>query len=206
MYNNVSYRRYNVSGTTSFSFTSGGATQRMKRAVEAWPGATFVEFEPAPGIDGVGLLAYKVTTPSVGVWHYEYAIFNENLDRAIQSFAVPQGAGVNLSNFGFSAPPQHPGWAADGTVNNAGYSSTAWNRGFAADFMVWSTESFAQNPNANAIRWGTMYNIRFDSDRAPEMTSAVIGFFKTGAPITVPALGPSSPCRRQTTQSRYQCD
>ena len=36
-------------------------------------------------------VAYKVTNPSAGVWHYEYAIYNENLDRAIQSFSVPLG-------------------------------------------------------------------------------------------------------------------
>jgi hypothetical protein len=123
MYNNVSYRKYNVSGTTSFSFSSGGSTQRMKRAMTAWPGATFVELQPAPGIDGVAVVGYKVTNPSQGVWHYEYVIFNENLDRAIQSFSIPIGALVSLSNYGFHAPPQHPGSTADGTVGNSGYSS-----------------------------------------------------------------------------------
>ena len=205
MYNNVSYRKYNVSGTTSFSFSSAGSTQRTKRAVSAWPGATFVEIEPAPGQDGRAVLAYKITNPSQGLWHYEYAIFNENLDRAIQSFSLPIGAMISLSNFGWHAPPQHPGWSADGTADNAGFSNLPWNRSFAADYMTWSSESFAQNPNANAIRWGTMYNIRFDSDRGPEPTNAIIGFLKTGAPMSVPVLAPGSPCRRTTSQSRYQC-
>jgi hypothetical protein len=49
-----------------------------------------------------------------GVWHYEYALFNMNLDRAIQSFSGPLGTGVNVSNIGFHATPQHPGWAHDG--------------------------------------------------------------------------------------------
>ena len=71
-------------------------------------------------------MGYKVTNPSPGVWHYEYALFNMNLDRAIQSFSVPLGPGVNVSNIGFHAPPQHPGWANDGTLNNQGYSSTPW--------------------------------------------------------------------------------
>ena len=34
-------------------------------------------------------IAYKVTGPVAGVWHYEYAIYNQNLDRGIQSFSVP---------------------------------------------------------------------------------------------------------------------
>ena len=67
-----------------------------------------------------GSWAYKVTNPTAGVWHYEYALYNQNLDRAIQSFSVPLGSGVNISNIGFHAPPQHPGWANDGTLGNAG--------------------------------------------------------------------------------------
>ena len=39
-----------------------------------------------------------------GVWHYEYALFNMNLDRAIQSFSGSLGTGVNVSNIGF--PPR----------------------------------------------------------------------------------------------------
>jgi hypothetical protein len=68
-------------------------------------------------------MAYKVTNPNPGVWHYEYDLYNENLDRAIQSFSVPLGPGTNISNIGFHAPPQEPGWANDGTFNNQGYSS-----------------------------------------------------------------------------------
>ena len=82
--------------------------------------------EPDPGNDGFWFIGYKVTNPSAGVWHYEYALYNMNLDRAIQSFSVPLGPGTNISNIGFHAPPQHPGWANDGTFNNQGYSSTPW--------------------------------------------------------------------------------
>src|SRR5436190_5275116 len=39
MYNNASYRRYNVSGTTSFTFAEVGSTVRMLAAVHAWPGS-----------------------------------------------------------------------------------------------------------------------------------------------------------------------
>lgn len=192
MYNNVSYRRYNVNGTGSpFSFSPVGSTVRAKAAIAAWTGASQVEIKPDPGNDGIGIVGYKVTNPSPGVWHYEYAIYNQNLDRAIQSFSVPLGAGVNLSNIGFHAPPQHPGWAADGTVGNTGYSSAPWTQSQAGGAMTWSSETFAQNQNANAIRWGTMYNFRFDSNRPPQLMNATVGFFKTGAPINVQIQGPS---------------
>jgi hypothetical protein len=142
-----------------------------------------------------------VTNPSPGVWHYEYAIYNQNLDRAIQSFGVPIGAGVTLSNIGFHAPPQHPGWTFDGTVGNTGYSNAPWTQGLIGGAFTWSSETFAQNPNANAIRWGTMYNFRFDSNRAPQIANATIGFFKTGAPITVQIQVPSAPSAATVSMS-----
>jgi hypothetical protein len=193
MYNNVSYRRYNVIGTQSpFSFSPAAATVRQKTAVTAWTGASFSDFQPAPGTDGIGTVAYKVTNPSPGVWHYEYAIYNQNLDRAIQSFSVPVGAGASVSNIGFHAPPQHGGWTFDGTAGNSGYSSADWSSSIANGTLTWSTETFAQNPNANAIRWGTLYNFRFDSNRPPTTVTGTLGPFKTGSSFTVQVQGPSA--------------
>jgi hypothetical protein len=193
MLNNASYRRYNVSGITNFTFSPVGSTVRMQPAIMAWTGATVTQFEPDPGNDGILFVGYKVTGPIAGVWHYEYAIYNQNLDRAIQSFQVNFGfAPPTLSNIEFHAPPQHPGWAHDGTVGDAGYSSTPWlfTAGFLPPSATWNTETFAQNPNANAIRWGTLYNFRFDANQPPAASSAIIGFFKTGSPIFVEVAAP----------------
>src|SRR5213596_2476505 len=191
MYNNASYRRFNVNGgPTNFTFSGVGATIRMQPAIMAWAGATVSQVEPDPGNDGIWFMGYKVTNPSAGVWHYEYAVYNENLDRGIQSFSVPLGPGVNISNIDFHAPPQEPGWANDGTQNNQGYSSTPWTVTQAPDSITWSTETFATNQNANAIRWGTMYNFRFDADQPPNPTNATVGFFKTGSPMGVLVQAP----------------
>src|SRR6202035_1377380 len=87
MYNNVSYRQFTVSGGPStFTFTGAGSTVRMQPAVIAWTGATVNQYQPDSVNDGIWFMAYKVTNPSSGVWHYEYALYNENLDRSIQSF------------------------------------------------------------------------------------------------------------------------
>jgi hypothetical protein len=192
MYNNASYHEYHVSGTTNFIFTPIGGTVRMQPAILAWTGQIPPgRIEPDQGNDGFGLLGYKVTNPSAGVWHYEYAVYNQNLDRAIQSFSVPLGPGISVSNIGFHAPPQHPAFAHDGTVGDAGFSITPWTPDQTANSLTWSTETFAQNPNANAIRWGTLYNFRFDSDQPPQTTNATIGFFKTGSPVTVQIQAPT---------------
>jgi hypothetical protein len=191
MYNNASYRRFNVTGTTSFNFSPVGSAVRMTSATDAWTGATTNTIEPEPGVDGRAFIAYKVTNPSAGVWHYEYAIHNQNLDRSIQSFSVPLGVGITVSNLEFHAPPNPAGFANDGTVGNMGFSNAAWTSDQTISDLTWSSETFAQNQNANAIRFATMYNFRFDSNRPPQTANATIGFFKTGTPITVEIQGPS---------------
>jgi hypothetical protein len=192
MYNNASYEQYTVTGINQpFSFSPVGSTVREQPAIMAWTGATVNQIEPDPGNDGIWFMGYKVTNPTAGVWHYEYALYNQNLDRAIQSFSVPLGPGVNISNIGFNAPPQHPGWAHDGTQGDAGYSSTPWDVTQGASSITWSTETFATNQNANAIRFSTLYNFRFDADQPPQAAGAPIGFFKTGSPITVEIQAPA---------------
>lgn len=210
MYNNVSYRQYSVSGTGSpFSFSAVGSTVRMQPAVNAWTGATHVPIEPERGTDGIGQVVYKVTNPSPGVWHYEYAIYNQNMDRGIRLFSVPIGTGVNVTNIGFHAPPQHPGWAADGTQGSAGFSSTPWTQALTPGLMTWSTDTALADLNANAIRWGTLYNFRFDADKPPATMYATVGFYKTGAPINVLIQGPRSstpsPCARVISVGSNPC-
>ena len=120
----------------------------MQPAIQAWAAtsATVNQIEPDPGNDGIWLMGYKITSPSAGVWHYEYALFNMNLDRGIQSFSVPLNAGVNVSNIGFHAPPQHPGWAHDGTQGDAGYSSAPWSVTQAPDSITWNTRNVCAEP------------------------------------------------------------
>src|SRR6266480_2820545 len=108
MYNNASYRQCSVIGINQpFSFNFVGNTVREQPAITAWSGATVNEGEPDPGNDGIFFVGYKVTrvSPFEPVWLYEYALYNQNLDRAIQSFSVPLGLGAEVANIGFHAPP-----------------------------------------------------------------------------------------------------
>ena len=205
MYNNASYRRFNVTGTTSFTFSAVGSTVRTTPAINAWPGATINTIEPAPGTDGRAFIAYKVTNPSAGVWHYEYAIYNQNLDRGIQSFSVPLGCGATVSNLGFHAPPNHPGIANDGTTGSAGYSNAAWTPTQTASDVTWSSETFAQNQNANAIRWGTLYNFRFDSNSPPQAATCDGRLLQDGGANhrCDPGPGPGWRCVADTDANRH---
>ena len=194
MYNNASYRQCSVIGINQpFSFNFVGNTVREQPAIMAWNGATVNEGEPDPGNDGIFFVGYKVTGPNAGVYHYEYAVYNQNLDRAIQSFEVvyPLFQPFDLNNVGFHAPPQHPGFAHDGTQGDAGYSSTPWIFTNSFTSATWNCETFVENQNANAIRYGTLYNFRFDSTAPPADSTANIGFFKTGSPISVQIQAPA---------------
>ena len=92
--------------------------------------------------------------------------------------------------------------------NSQGYSSTPWTVTQDASSITWSTETFAQNQNANAIRFGTLYNFRFDADQPPNPTNATVGFFKTGSPMPVLVQAPGGaahrPPRRQPPPLRPQ--
>ena len=192
MYNNASYRRYTVTGTGQpFSFSSTGfPTVREQPAIMAWTGAMVNQIKPDPLNDGIGFVGYKVTDLGGGVWHYEYAVYNQNLDRSIQSFSVPVGCGVTVSNLGFHMPPQQPAFSNDGTQNSAGYSSARWPSTLTSNALTWNSATFADDQNANAIRFGTLYNFRFDANRPPQNVNATIGYFKTGSPTTVAIQGP----------------
>ena len=78
--------------------------QRCGCSLPSWPGLArqSARSEPDPGNDGIWFMGYKVTNPSAGVWHYEYALYNENLDRGIQSFSVPLIARSEHQQYRFS--------------------------------------------------------------------------------------------------------
>ena len=99
MYNNVSYRQFSVTGTTVFFFDAVGLDRAnaFPRSVPG-RGRASIPSSLIPASMESGCVGYKVTNPSAGVWHYEYAVYNENLDRAIQSFSVPLGCGITVSN------------------------------------------------------------------------------------------------------------
>ncbi len=190
-YNNVSWRPMTVgsfaSGGWNISFT--GATVPQQSALQAWPnyesGVTLVNID-VPN-DGRMILGFKVTETVPGsLWHYEYALYNMNSDRGAQLVNVPASMTSVISNLGFHDVDYHSGEP---------YSNTDWASAVNDDGVTWLTQSHASNPNANAIRWGSTYNFRFDCDRPPYPGTIKIGLFKPGSPANqnVAALVPN-PC------------
>ena len=112
--------------------------------------------------DGLFVTAAKATDLGGGLWRYEYAVQNLNSHRSAGSFSVPLPFGANVSNIGFHDVTYRNG---DG-VGNVDQTGTDWSGVVLAGTITWAAQTPVQNPNANAIRWGTTYNFRFDANVA----------------------------------------
>ncbi len=199
MHNNVSWQEVSVTGPNmlgQFVFANVTGTIPEEQAVDAWISATKRLVEPAPGEDGRAFVAYDVTNLGTGFWRYEFAVYNMNLDRAIGSFSVPVVAGTTVTNMGFSAPLNHAPEA-----NTPTWSNDPWSIVHENEAVTFSTLPLAFDPNANAIRFGTLYNFRFDADAPPGNADATVGFFKIIGESTVLVAAPSPPCMED-----FECD
>jgi hypothetical protein len=180
--NNCSYREVTVAGSGSaWTFGFSGSTQREIPAIEAWQnceaGVSVKHIQLTN--EGLLILGYKTTDLGGGMFHYEYAIFNMNSDLAVGGLSIPVPSGVTVTNVGFHDVTYRGG---DG-VGGVDQDGTDWAPAVAAGSMSWATSTFAQNPNGNAIRWGTTYNFRFDANSAPMTGMITIGTFKDAGSV-----------------------
>lgn len=176
--NSASYREESVSA--SLELTDVGPTFEGIPAIYAW-----AQVDPTASIrearvpsEGLFIVASAVQDNGDGTWRYQYGVYNLNSHRSAQSFTVPILADAVITNTGFHDVDYHSGEPFDGTD----WTVTVDN---GAGVVTWATESFATNENANALRWGTMYNFWFDADKEPTQDTATIGLFRDGTPATV---------------------
>ncbi|MBL8862467.1 MAG: hypothetical protein JNK02_10705 [Planctomycetes bacterium] len=195
--NNESWREVTVTGSgTAWTFGFTGTTRRTEYALKAWkfvdPTVTLKEIQ-IPG-DGLVVVGYKTTNLNNGFHRYEYAVQNLNADRSIGSFSIPLPVGATIQNIGFRDVAYHSG-DGEGNITRDG---TDWAGVVSGGAITWTTaQTFAQNPNGNALRWGTTYNFRFDADAPPVVGSATLGHFKiagtSATSVDVPGTpGPAS--------------
>ena len=177
--NNSSYREVIVGDIPTnypLSFAPGSTTQQMAPGIQAWqdyvPAVTLQDVN-IPN-DGLIIVGHNVTNNGNGTWHYEYAIYNLNSDRSIGEFSVDFPGSANITNISMNDVDYHSGEP---------YDLTDWPGTYTPGLGVsWATTPFSTNSDANAIRWSTMYNFRFDADVPPTSGSATLGVFKPGTP------------------------
>ncbi len=188
--NNASYRRMTVNAVTRV-FTLTDQTVRRKPAIHAWkdyggPGGTtdpdvILNSYDIQG-DGRFWFASKATNLGGGQWHYEYALQNLTSDRSAGSITVPVPECASVSNAGFHDVAYHSGEPQD---------PADWTSSRVGAQLGWTVNPPPPPPlppalpwQHNAVRWGTMYNYRFDSNLPPKTNGTItIGLFKppTGA-------------------------
>jgi len=192
--NNASYQEIRFNNTTSAP-TLLNPIQRMSPAIRAWkdldPDVTLVPADyidttlGTPGIVARFWVAAKATDNGDGTWHYEYAVYNMNADRAAGGFTVPIGAGVNVTNTGFSGTFAHSGEPYPNTATD----NDPWPATVSDGSVTWATDPYLPPAGfgSNALRWGTLYNFRFDADTAPTNGDGTLTLFKPGAVPSISA-------------------
>lgn len=203
MLNNASHKRVTV-GASPHALTLQGSMRVGIPAIQAWrdhgggvgiPDTTVNISNIDIPNEGRFIVAHAARPLGAGKWRYEYAVFNLNSDRSGGSFSVPMPPGASASNIGFSSPLYHSGEV---------YSNAAWLQSTANGRMAWtSPQSFAQNANSNAVRWGTMYSYWFDANAVPTVASvgapaqAELGLFKPHTPqaVSMAITIPGRACR-----------
>ncbi|MBK7877470.1 MAG: hypothetical protein IPJ77_17335 [Planctomycetes bacterium] len=185
--NNSSWREMFLTSPAAgnFDFNLTGPTFRAQSAIEAWPQIESGVTLNTVTATGKILVGSKATNLGGGQWHYEYAVYNMNSSRNVGSFSVPVPAGTVVSNIGFRDVAYHDG-DGNGSVN---YSGVDWVGAVSGGAITWACETQAVNNNANAIRWGTTYNFRFDANVAPTSGSLTLGLWTPGTPSTIATTG-----------------
>jgi hypothetical protein len=199
--NNASWRRIWFSGL-SMSLTGPGSisdwTSRTEPAIFAWK-----EHDPAVGIvpvnvpgEGRGYVGWRAYQLDADSWRYEFAVQNLNSHLSFGSFKVLFDNDPSVvTSTSFHDVPYHSGEP---------YVGTDWPATVDATGVMWACESYALNQNANALRWGTLYNFGFIADIAPEFITMVqFETFRPGGPgaflVDLPTPGSNDSCYRPRT-------
>lgn len=194
--NNATWRDCSI-GVTDYRPSPFGGPRRTEPAIFAWqeydPEVVISEVEipndGAPGYSGWFWVAAKATDNGDGTWHYEYAIQNLNSDRAARAVRVQTQRCPRVTNVGFHDVFYHSGEQVDGDD---------WTVTIEPNAVVWETEAYLTNFDANALRWGTLYNFRFDANAPPVFDGILeLELWKPGTPasVEVTTITPAPTCQ-----------
>ena len=186
-WNNHSYRLVSPASLAGGTPTFAGNTVRYKAGIHAWKdldpsvqlsNAVHVDRSvSSAGINSRFIVGSKVTDNGDGTWHYEYAVYNDNSDRCGGSFTVPVASWATVTNIGFHGVFAHSGEPYPNTALNP----ANWEGSKVGGEVRWACAPYdaaTLGNSSNAIRWGTLYNFRFDANVPPREGQVAIGLFK----------------------------
>ncbi|MDM7917493.1 MAG: hypothetical protein QUU85_19850, partial [Candidatus Eisenbacteria bacterium] len=172
--NNIGYRRCTMSWSGSvWNFTTPSNDNPLVEGpvIDTWGDRRTV----VPAGDGDGNLTLAVRTQDLGdgMFRYEYAVFNFDSDREARSLQIPVGSLAGITNIGFHDPDLDP--------------ADDWQVSLENGVLTWSTDAFGDDPGANALGFGILFNFWFDAPAAPVDGEARLGLFKPYDPDFVTA-------------------
>ncbi|MCU0862823.1 MAG: hypothetical protein MUC36_03435 [Planctomycetes bacterium] len=173
--NNFASRQLGITwGGSSWSPTLGLAPAVQGSVLQQWTGASVTTASNGSD-DGHFVIGVKVTGPVNGLWHYEYAVHNQDNTRGAAALRIPVCATARVQNLGFR----------DLDTDSLNDWTSSRNGG---ELSLLATVD-------NPLDWNTIYNVWFDSDAAPQPGNLVIdaarigpGSLQMSVPTTVPGL------------------
>jgi hypothetical protein len=161
--NNIGSRRF----TATWSASSGqwtladGPDYLLGTILQRWSGAS-IDSSSNGTDDGRYYVAIKVTGPTDGLYHYEYAVHNRDNNRGMGAFRIPVCAAAQVLNFGFHDVDRD--------------ALTDWTAARVGSEIVFQTQAVGPNP----LRWNSIYNFWFDSDAAPQAGTVLLDQYDIG--------------------------
>ncbi len=182
--NNVSYQEISFNGNGLNNPSHIGDTVRELPAIYGWqdeipsvvisnadytiPNSPTDDAQPER-LDARFVVGSHAIDLGNGMWRYEYAVYNQNADRAGSSFSVPTKESMTVQGTGFHDVHYHSGEP---------YDDADWRAFVRSDEVVWlMSQSFAANPDGNALRWGTTYSFWFEANRPPVEGTGTMDLF-----------------------------
>lgn len=170
--NNIMSRPFGLTWNGSSWSASTTGTATFGSILTRWAGSS-LQLGGNGYDDGRFAVAVKVTGPTNGRWHYEYAVQNIDNHRGGASFRVPVCAQATVSNLGFRDIDQDP-------LNQ-------WIPTRSGGEIVWNAP--ANNPH----NWNTILNFWFDCDAAPVGGNIAIDQARLGAGAATVTVGSQVP-------------
>jgi hypothetical protein len=191
--NNASWRKVDVISHTNVD--GDGPTNVGEEGLHAWKDAVpSVELTRISNLNEGGTnrhafywLGCNVKDNNDGTFTYMYAVHNLNSSQACGAFTIPINPSANLTNVFFHDVDYHSGEP---------YNGLDWTHSIGGGEITWETaETYAQNNDANALRWGTVYNFGFTTGSAPQDVTAILDMFEPGIATSLsgPTKGPGTP-------------
>ncbi|HKX45419.1 MAG TPA: hypothetical protein VJP77_01840, partial [Planctomycetota bacterium] len=157
-------------GQNQWNFQIGGALLEGS-LLQRWPGAQ-IGSATNGGDDGRVYVAVKVSGPTAGLYHYEYAVHNRDSHRGVGELRIPICPGAQVTGIGTLDPDTD--------------AANDWSAAVEGSELVFSA-------NTQPVQWNTIHNFWFDSDAAPSAANLSLPLFQPGPGAGALTIASSAP-------------